>query len=298
MPSKLKKIVDRALVIREKAGFKTETITRKRYNMPFIPDAIKQAAKELKSSTAAPAKKPISPIAKAQAAKAENALNKSVRYNGEVMTFKQMVLKSLSNGANPGTVQVNKIKDLTRRQFNRMDGRQQDEHERRQKEAGKITEYRLNFPDGSFIDITKTQYDFALQSQRPDKNKKARTIKTKQLARRTGQKTKAGVRVAEKGISTTVTAAVRKALKDRLYSDLTFESGMFLYGKTKQANGFKRSKGFSQKEDGIIDLLQDAGYIDLNGSIFKINQSGAAFINLVRLNLKQAKTDKFQQRLF
>ncbi len=55
--TKIKAISTRALKIREDAGFKTETITRKRYNMPFIPDAIKQAAKELKSSTPAPAKK-------------------------------------------------------------------------------------------------------------------------------------------------------------------------------------------------------------------------------------------------
>lgn len=50
MPSKLKKIIDRALSIREKAGFTTETITKKRYKMAYIPDAIKQAAKELKST--------------------------------------------------------------------------------------------------------------------------------------------------------------------------------------------------------------------------------------------------------
>lgn len=49
MPTKLKTIVTRALSIREKAGFTTETITRKRYKMAYIPDAIKQAAKELKS---------------------------------------------------------------------------------------------------------------------------------------------------------------------------------------------------------------------------------------------------------
>src|SRR5574344_860961 len=47
--TKIKAIAKRALEIREKGGFKTETITKKRYNVAYIPDAIKQAAKELKT---------------------------------------------------------------------------------------------------------------------------------------------------------------------------------------------------------------------------------------------------------
>lgn len=47
--TKIKAIAKRALEIREKGGFKTETITKKRYNVAYIPDAIKQAAEELKS---------------------------------------------------------------------------------------------------------------------------------------------------------------------------------------------------------------------------------------------------------
>ncbi len=46
--AKIKAISTRALVIREKAGFTTETITKKRYKMAYIPDAIKRAAKEMK----------------------------------------------------------------------------------------------------------------------------------------------------------------------------------------------------------------------------------------------------------
>lgn len=49
MANKLKSIVNRALAIREKAGFTTETIVKKRYKMAYIPDAIKQAATELNS---------------------------------------------------------------------------------------------------------------------------------------------------------------------------------------------------------------------------------------------------------
>ncbi|HLP06075.1 MAG TPA: hypothetical protein VK152_11670 [Paludibacter sp.] len=47
--TKIKAIASRALEIREGAGFTTEIISRRRYNMPYIPDAVKQAAKELKT---------------------------------------------------------------------------------------------------------------------------------------------------------------------------------------------------------------------------------------------------------
>lgn len=47
--NKIKAISRRALEIREKAGFTTETIVKKRYRMAYVPDAIKQAAKELKT---------------------------------------------------------------------------------------------------------------------------------------------------------------------------------------------------------------------------------------------------------
>ncbi len=54
---KIKKIAARALEIREKAGYTTEIINKKRYNMPYIPDAVKRAAKELKTPGTAPAKR-------------------------------------------------------------------------------------------------------------------------------------------------------------------------------------------------------------------------------------------------
>lgn len=54
---KIKKIAARALEIREKAGYRTERIEKRHYNMPYIPDAIKKAAKELKTTGTAPAKR-------------------------------------------------------------------------------------------------------------------------------------------------------------------------------------------------------------------------------------------------
>jgi hypothetical protein len=66
-------------------------------------------------------------------------LASNIRFRGEVMTKKQMVEKLSEEGAVSTVNQENVIKDMSHRQWNRADGRQQSEHERRQKEAGKKT---------------------------------------------------------------------------------------------------------------------------------------------------------------
>ena len=57
-----------------------------------------------------------------------------------------------------------------------MDGRQQENLERRIKEGGKKTEYRLYTKDGTFYDITKAEYDYAqtLENQLPEAGKKVK----------------------------------------------------------------------------------------------------------------------------
>ena len=52
--------------------------------------------------------------------------------------------------------QVNRIKDKTRTQWNRMSNEEQREHERKVREGGKVPEYSL----GNYI-VTKTEYDYA-----------------------------------------------------------------------------------------------------------------------------------------
>lgn len=91
--TKLKKIVSRALEIREKAGFTTETISRKRYNMPYIPDAVKQAAKELKTGETKPAKR-TKRSAKTQALKRKKNKNITEKTNRKRIISKSTIIRN------------------------------------------------------------------------------------------------------------------------------------------------------------------------------------------------------------
>jgi hypothetical protein len=72
-----------------------------------------------------------------------------------------IVRQMLQDGYEPRTEEVQAIKEPTRTQFNRMDGKQQADFERRKKEAGTKTEYTLALPDGSNFVVTKAEHDYA-----------------------------------------------------------------------------------------------------------------------------------------
>lgn len=88
--------------------------------------------------------------------KVEATLSKEVLMNGKVTTLRDAVRTLVSGGAITSTDQVDVIKDMTRAQFNRADQRTQDEHARKQREAGKKTEYYV----GDY-ELGKTAYDYA-----------------------------------------------------------------------------------------------------------------------------------------
>ena len=98
-------------------------------------------------------------------AKDAKTLSQKISINGSVKTRKEHVDDILGSGGHIETAQVNKIKDLSRRAYNRMDGHQQDAFDKKQKEAGKKTEYRLFTKDGSFFTVTKAEYEYAKSKQ-------------------------------------------------------------------------------------------------------------------------------------
>ena len=100
-------------------------------------------------------------LAKAQKAKDEQVLNKKLRYDGVVRTRKEQVEFVISNGGRVEFVEVDKIKEPSRTQWNRWDNYQQDDFERKRADAGKKKEYRLFTSDNSFYEITKAEYDYA-----------------------------------------------------------------------------------------------------------------------------------------
>lgn len=89
-------------------------------------------------------------------AKAAEALNKAIQVEGQPTTIKAQVKKLVEAGELATTEQHDKVKPMTRTQFNRATQKEQDAHEKRVKEAGKKTVYYV----GDF-DLGKTAYDYA-----------------------------------------------------------------------------------------------------------------------------------------
>ena len=100
-------------------------------------------------------------LQKAQKAKDEQVLSKKFRYDGVVRTRKEQVEHIISNGGGVETKEVQKLKEPTRLQSFRWDNRQQADWERRNKEAGTKTEYRLFENGNGYREITKAEYDYA-----------------------------------------------------------------------------------------------------------------------------------------
>lgn len=100
------------------------------------------------------------------AGKAREYLKTQVNYAGfGAMARMDFIENRIEAGARVTSSEENRIKDLSRTRFNRMDQREQDAHAKRQKEAGKKTVYYL-----SDFEITKVEADYAeyLASKRGD----------------------------------------------------------------------------------------------------------------------------------
>ena len=95
-------------------------------------------------------------------AKQNAVLSKRVNHNGKPMAKKEFVEDLVNKGYEPATQVVKAVKDPTRTQFNRMDGREQAAFEKRQKEAGKKTEYLIKDRNqNSHYVVTKAEHDYA-----------------------------------------------------------------------------------------------------------------------------------------
>lgn len=93
--------------------------------------------------------------------RAQIILEKQLSVDGVIKTRAQHIEDHINRGARFEVAQVKKIKDLTRSQYNRMNQREQDAFDKKQNDAGMKDEYRVYNPDGSYYEITKTEYDYA-----------------------------------------------------------------------------------------------------------------------------------------
>jgi len=106
--------------------------------------------------------------------RADAILDKEVRdgETGQVSTRREWVQRKVEAGAKTSVTQEDKIKPMTRMQAFRADNRQQAEHDRKVKEAGKKDVYWL---DG--FEVTKTEYDYAQKLLAEQREQESAAIK-------------------------------------------------------------------------------------------------------------------------
>lgn len=87
---------------------------------------------------------------------ADVALSREIRDGGEIITRRQWVERKVQQGLKPTATQEDRIKPMSRAQFNRANNEEQRAHERKIKEAGKKDVYLI----GDY-EVTKTEYKYA-----------------------------------------------------------------------------------------------------------------------------------------
>jgi hypothetical protein len=98
-------------------------------------------------------------IEKARAARAEQALEKLVKYDGKITTKKKFIEHLISNGYKPEESEKNKVQ-FDRRKFNRMNYFEQEDYEKKCNE--KIKCFLMKNNEGYYHEISKAEFDFAL----------------------------------------------------------------------------------------------------------------------------------------
>lgn len=96
-------------------------------------------------------------ISPAQRARREQHLDKPIRFRGGVVTIREFLQQLAEEGGQLVTDEVPRIKDMSRRAAFRASEREQQEHARRQREAGMKTVYAVRLPDDSEFEIKKIE---------------------------------------------------------------------------------------------------------------------------------------------
>ena len=98
-------------------------------------------------------------IEAANQARDEKVLNSLIRHNGVVITKRQMITDLIETGAILKISEKYKIKELSHTRFNRMNGYEQEEHERKRIESGKIPVYEI-WNGNTFYEITRAEFEY------------------------------------------------------------------------------------------------------------------------------------------
>jgi hypothetical protein len=174
-------IMDSSGKILHSKGSTVSENTLNKYGVPFEPPVAKTLEPPYILEGVKPPEAPATPVvtplvlepylqslnlSPMQRGKLKTVLSQQVAKRGGGKIYSgdrsKVVSDMLADGYEPKTEQVKALKDLTGTQSNRMDNRQQQDFEKRQKAAGMKTEYRLEKGDGdSIFEVTKAEYDYA-----------------------------------------------------------------------------------------------------------------------------------------
>lgn len=159
---------DRIVETREQA-IKTADQEAKRYAKEKA-DRAEMDAREKAERDAAEAKKEANRGKTLLERRADAILDKQIRESstGDVITRREWIERRVKEGLEPKVTREDKIKPMSRMQAFRSDNRQQAEHDKKVKEAGKKDVYWL----GGF-EITKTEYDYVqkVKANQPTESK-------------------------------------------------------------------------------------------------------------------------------
>lgn len=112
---------------------------------------------ETEQATPKPANAFTEAMSPMQRGKAEKALSKVWNVQGKHLTTKEYIDQKFKDGTlELDSYEENRIKDMTRRQYNRATNEQQAAHEKKVREGGKVTKYLVNG-----LELGKTAYDYA-----------------------------------------------------------------------------------------------------------------------------------------
>lgn len=96
-----------------------------------------------------------------QRAKAAEALDKKFVQDGKVVTRREYIRKFVENGAETSQAEVYKLREPSKEDIFRMTDDQMRAYEKNRELTGKKAEYRISTPNGGYMPITKTEYDYA-----------------------------------------------------------------------------------------------------------------------------------------
>ena len=98
-----------------------------------------------------------------QQGKVNKQLEKLIRINGIIYTYRDAVKMFVNSGAKLETREVNKIKEMSRMRDFRANNAEQEWHRKKVLEGGTKIEYLIVTPDGYYHELGKIAYDYAAE---------------------------------------------------------------------------------------------------------------------------------------